>query len=140
MTSPRRFRHYISRAAYGGGLVVLMWTAWQSIVGFQQVDSAGDLARFGGLLFRMFALVQLALALFFAPIVAGSSISAEKDRRTFVLLLMTDLTNGEIIMGKLLASLLQMAVLLATALPIFALSMLLGGASLEQVARGFAVT
>jgi ABC-type Na+ efflux pump permease subunit len=72
--------------------------------------------------------------------VAGSSISAEKDRRTFVLLLMTDLTNREIILGKLLSSLLQMAVLLASALPVFLICMLLGGASLEQIGRIFAVT
>ena len=140
LTAPRRFRHYLARAAYGGGLFVLMWTAWQAIVGFQQVDSVGDLARFGSLLFRLFSLVQLGLALFFAPIVAGSSISAEKDRRTFVLLLMTDLSNLEIVMGKLMASLLQMAGMLAAALPIFSLCLLLGGASPDQVARIFAVT
>ena len=140
MTAPRRFRHYMARAAYAGGLFVLMWTAWQAIVGFQQVESAGDVARFGSLLFRLLSVVQLALALFFAPVVAGSSISTEKDRRTFELLLMTDLTNSEIILGKLFGSLLQMIVLLAAAFPIFAFCLLLGGASLEQIARVFAVT
>jgi ABC-type transport system involved in multi-copper enzyme maturation permease subunit len=139
-TAPRRFRHYLARAAYGSTLFVLMWTAWQAIVGFQQVESAGDVARFGSLLFRLLSVVQLALALFFAPVVAGSSISAEKDRRTFELLLMTDLTNWEIVMGKLFGSLLQMIVLLASAFPIFAICLLLGGASFEQIARVFAVT
>jgi hypothetical protein len=43
-------------------------------------------------------------------------------------------------MGKLMASLLQMAAMLASALPLFALCLLLGGASLEQVGRVFAVT
>src|SRR5437667_4776893 len=104
MTAPRRLRHYLARVAYGGGLFVLMWTAWQAIAGFQRVESVGDVARFGAVLFRFLALVQLSLALFFAPVVAGSSISAEKDRRTFDLLLMTDLTNAEIVLGKLLAS------------------------------------
>ena len=140
MTAPRRVRHYIARAAYSGGLFILVWTAWQAMVGFQRVESAGDLARFGIMLFRFLSVIQLALALFFSPVVAGASISAEKDRRTFDLLLMTDLTNWEIVMGKLLASLLQMAVLLAAAVPLFSLCLLLGGASFEQVARVFAVT
>jgi len=139
-TAPRRIRHYIARAAYGAGLFVLLWTAWQAMVGFQRVESAGDVARFGIMLFRFLSVVQLALALVFAPIVAGAAISAEKDRRTFDLLLMTDLTNLEIVMGKLLSSLLQMGVLLAAAAPLFALCVLLGGASFEQVGRIFAVT
>lgn len=140
IVAPRRVRHYIARAAYGGGLFILVWTAWQAMVGFQRVDSAGDVARFGIMLFRFLSVIQLALAMIFAPIVAGASISAEKDRRTFDLLLMTDLTNWEIVMGKLLASLLQMGVLLAAAIPLFSLCLLLGGASLEQVVRVFAVT
>jgi ABC-type Na+ efflux pump permease subunit len=140
MTAPRRTRHYAARATYGAGLFILMWTAWQAIVGFQHVESAGDMARFGVVLFRFLSVLQLALALFFAPVVSGASISAEKDRRTFDLLLMTDLTNWEIVIGKLLASLLQMGVMLAAGMPLFALCLLLGGASFEQVARVFAVT
>jgi ABC-type transport system involved in multi-copper enzyme maturation permease subunit len=130
----------MARAVYGAGLFILMWTAWQAIVGFQRVESAGDVARFGIILFQFLSKIQLALALFFAPVVAGASISTEKDRRTFDLLLMTDLTNWEIVMGKLLSSLLQMAAMLAAALPLFALCLLLGGASFQQVARVFAVT
>jgi ABC-type transport system involved in multi-copper enzyme maturation permease subunit len=140
MTAPRRVRHYLSRASYGALLFVLMWTAWQHMVGFQRVESAGDVARFGNFVFQVLSVVQLSLALFFAPIVAGSSISAEKDRRTFVLLLVTDLTNWEIVIGKLLASLLQMTVLLAAAVPIFTMCLVLGGASPTQVAGVFVIT
>lgn len=140
MTAPRRFRHYLARSAYGALLLITVWTAWQQIVGFQQVQSAGDMARFGSIVFWILSFGQISLALFFAPIVAGSSISAEKDRRTLMLLLMTDLTNWEIVIGKLLGSLLQMGVLLAAALPIFALCLFLGGASPGQVAWVFAVT
>lgn len=140
LTAPRRVRHYLSRGAYCSVLFILMWTAWQTLVGFQRVGSAGDLARFGELLFQFLAVVQISLALFFAPILAGSSISAEKDRRTFVLLLVTDLTNWEIVVGKLLSSLLQLGVLLLSALPAFGLCLLLGGASMDQVLRLFAVT
>ena len=140
LTAPRQVRHYLARSAYGLTLVVLMWTAWQAMVGFQRIESVGDIALFGGVLFKLFSFIQLGLALFFAPIVACSSIASEKERRTFELLLMTDLTNREIVLGKLLGSLLQMSVLLAAALPVFALCLLFGGASADQIGRVFAVT
>ena len=51
------------------------------------------LARFGGVLYVMFALLQLTLMLFFAPLFTAASIAHEKDRRTFKLLLMTNLSD-----------------------------------------------
>jgi hypothetical protein len=53
---------------------------------------------------------------------------------------MTRLSNHEVVLGKLLASLLDVLVMLATALPIFLLLTLFGGVSPAQVARVFAVT
>src|SRR5205085_12700311 len=54
--------------------------------------------------------------------------------------LMTRLTNHELVLGKLLASLLDVLVMLATAAPIFMLLTLFGGVSPAQVGRVFAVT
>jgi hypothetical protein len=53
---------------------------------------------------------------------------------------MTDLRDVEIVLGKLLASLLQIGTLLATAAPMFFLCLLLGGVSAEQLGDIFAVT
>ena len=53
---------------------------------------------------------------------------------------MTRLTNHELVLGKLLASLLDVLVMLATAAPIFMLLTLFGGVSTAQVGRVFAVT
>jgi hypothetical protein len=121
-------------------LFILMWTAWQSLIGWQEVGEIGIVARFGGILFTGFTLLQLTLMLFFAPLAAATAVAHEKDRRTFVLLLMTDLRDVEIVLGKLLASLLQIGTLLATAAPVFFLCMLLGGVSAEQVLDIMAVT
>ena len=44
---------------------------------------------------------------------AASAVSLEKDRRTFILLLITDLRSYEIVLGKLFGSLLQIGLLLA---------------------------
>ena len=78
--------------------------------------------------------------LFFAPVASATAVAHEKDRRTFVLLLMTDLSDVEIVVGKLVASLLQILTLLLTSLPVFCLCLLLGGVSFGQVIDVFLVT
>jgi len=133
ITAPRPLLFYVARASYVGLLFILMWTAWQSRVGFAEISEIGLIAYFGHLLFRWFVLFQLTLMLFFAPLSAATSVAHEKDRRTFVLLLMTDLRDVEIIVGKLMASLLQVLTLLATSAPVFFLCLLLGGVSPGQV-------
>lgn len=140
VTAPRRPRFYVARAAYVGVLLVLMSTAWLILAGTQIIRNVSDMARFGGMLFQILAPLQLALALFFSALLAAVGITQEKDRRTLVLLLLTSLTNSELVLGKLLASVLNVLVLLAAALPVFILSMLFGGVSLDQILRAFVVT
>ncbi len=140
VTAPRRPRLYISRAAYVSALLVLVCTAWLLVTGTQIVRNLGDMARFGAMLFQIIAPLQLGLAIFFSALLAAAGVAQEKDRRTLVLLLLTNLTNSELVLGKLLASLLNVLVLLAASVPLFMLSALLGGVSFMQIARVFAVT
>ncbi|HEV2969405.1 MAG TPA: hypothetical protein VGY55_05385, partial [Pirellulales bacterium] len=53
---------------------------------------------------------------------------------------MTNLSNGELVLGKLFASLLQMMVLLTAAVPLFFLIALFGGISYAQIGWVYAVT
>ena len=105
LTAPRPLRFYVARASYVGLLFILMWTAWQSLIGWRDVKELGVIARFGGVLYGIFAFLQLTLILFFAPLLTAASIAHEKDRRTFLLLLMTDLSDLEIVLGKMVAAL-----------------------------------
>jgi len=140
LTAPRPVRFYVARASYVGLLFVLMWTAWQSLIGWREVREFGVIARFGGLLFQFFVFIQLTLMLFFAPLAAATAVAHEKDRRTFVLLLMTDLRDVEVVLGKLTASLLQVATLLLTSAPVLFLCVLLGGVGPGQVLDILGVT
>ena len=140
VTSPRRLRFYLGRAVYVGGLVAIVATAWLLLTGTQEVRNIGDMARFGATLFQILVPLQLALALFFAPLLTASAVAQEKDRRTLVLLMMTNLTNSELVLGKLFASLLQVFVLLAAAAPLFFLIVLFGGISYGQIGWVYAVT
>jgi ABC-type transport system involved in multi-copper enzyme maturation permease subunit len=134
VTAPRRARLYVARAAYVSALLVLLTTAWQVLAGTQEVRNLGDLARFGATVFAILAPLQLAVVTFFA------ALAAEKDRQTLTLLLLTHLSNAELVLGKLLAAMLNVFVLIVAALPLFMLLTLLGGVSFEQIGRVFAVT
>jgi hypothetical protein len=140
LTSPRSLRYYLSRALFSCWLFILMWTAWQSIIGWQTIRELGILARFGGILYWMFAMLQLTLMLFCAPLFTAATVSYEKDRRTFTLLLMTDLSDLEIVLGKLVAGLLNVMAILAASIGLMMVCTLFGGISVAQVTNLFLVT
>ncbi|MCX7426403.1 MAG: ABC transporter permease subunit [Planctomycetia bacterium] len=138
--APRRTRLYVARAAYVLALLGLMSIAWLMLTGTQLIRDVGDLARFGMMVFQILGPLQLVVAVFFSALFAASAVSQEKDRRTLILLLLTNLSNSELVLGKLLASLLNVLVLLTAAAPLFMIATLLGGVTFVQVAQVFAVT
>src|SRR5262249_11532577 len=121
LTVPRRPGHYVARAAYLGALWVVAVTAWLAALGWTRNATLGETARFGPVLFQVLTCVQLALFLFFSALSSASAVAKEKDRRTFILLLITDLRNDEIVLGKMLGSLLPMALLLLGSVPLLVL-------------------
>ena len=138
--TPRRTRTYIARAAYLLALLVLVCTAWLVLTGSQFIRDVGDMARFGSSLLTILAPLQLAVGVFFSALLAASTVAHEKDRRTLTLLLLTNLSNSELVLGTLMAALLNVLTLLAAALPLFMLAALFGGIGFGQVGRVFAVT
>ena len=139
LTVPRRARHYVQRTAYLGTLWVVGLTAYQTMIGWTHPATLGETARFGAVLFQLLTGLMLALFLFFSALSAASAVAREKDRRTFILLLMTDLRDSEIVLGKILGSLLPIGLLLATTLPLLMLLLPLGGVSAQQVIQAVLV-
>jgi len=139
LTVPRRARHYVQRTAYLGTLWVVGLTAYQTMIGWTRPATLGETARFGAVLFQLLTGLMLALFLFFSALSAASAVAREKDRRTFILLLMTDLRDSEIVLGKILGSLLPIMLLLATTLPLLMLLLPLGGVSAQQVIQAVLV-
>ncbi len=133
LTAPRRLRHYLLRSGYVACLLVLLYTIRQATIGFQDTQFSGDIASFGSLVFGVFALLQLTLGMFFATLFTAANIAQEKDRRTLILLLMTDMRSRELAFGKLLASLLVVGVLMAASVPVFCSLRLLGGVTWAQI-------
>ena len=139
LTAPRRGSHYLTRTLFLGALWVLLLTIWQTTVGWDRPPSLGDQARFGLLAFQVLVTVQLAILLFFSALSAANTLSQEKDRRTFLLLLLTDLRNYEIVLGKVLGTLLPIGLLLLGIVPALMLLMLLGGVAPFQVGQAMIV-
>ena len=138
--APRSRSMYIARAVYAGMLLLIVATCWLVVTGTQAIETAGETGRFAATLLRILAPLQLVLAALAAAAVSAVSVTSEKDRRTLELLLVSSLTDAEIVLGKLAASLLQVLLLLHPAIPVFALVSLFGGVTNVQLARLFAVT
>ena len=130
---PRRGAHYMARTASMGLLWIIGLTAWQAAIGWHHSALLGETARFSLLLFQIFTFVLLTLLLFFAAISAAGTVAQEKDRRTFILLLITDMRDYEIVLGKLLGSLLPIGLLLLGSVPVLSMLLLMGGVGKEQV-------
>lgn len=138
-TAPRRPRLFIQRTAFAGILFAVMCTAWLVLTGTQLLTNLGDMARFGSILFQLLAPLQLAMLTFFAAFSTASAVAQEKERKTLVLLLLTRLNNSELVLGKLMSSLVHVIMMLLAGLPIFAAMLLFGGISWQQIARTTAI-
>ena len=138
--APKRTKIYFARTVYALLFLGVAATAWLLISGSQQIRDIGDLARFGSRLFGLLAPLQQTLILFMSAIFCAGSVCQEKDRKTLELLLLTHLSNFELTVGKLAASLVHVVSLPLASLPILASCLIFGGVDLEQVLRVFAVT
>lgn len=139
MVAPRRVRFYVQRVVFVLVLFSLVCTAWALMAGIQQVRNVGDLSRFGVLVFQIVVPLELIVTMFLAAVTSASSVTQEKDRRTLILLLLTQLTSTQIVIGKLASSLIGIANLILAALPLLLLIAVLGGVSIEQVLLATAI-
>jgi ABC-2 type transport system permease protein len=89
-------------------------------------------AQIGAIVFSSLAFIQLSLVSLFAPALAAGSISGERERQTFDVLLVSRMTAVAIVWGKLVASVAFMLLLILSALPLFAAVFLFGGIDFEQ--------
>ena len=85
----------------------------------------------------LFFLGQYVLASLMAPSFAAGTITGEKERKTYEMLLASPLRPGAIVFGKLVASLSHLGVLIFSSLPIVMLCLPLGGVSLYEVLAAY---
>ena len=83
--------------------------------------------------------VELALVMLAAPAATAGAICVDRARGTLAHMLATDLSDPEIVLGKLAARLLPVLGLVACSWPVMALSSLLGGIDPLAVTLAFAI-
>lgn len=137
---PRRPRHFVARVVFLVMVFAIISTTWLLLAGVQPVQNAGDLARFGVLIFQLIAPFQLFVLMFLGALAGVTAVSHEKDKQTLTLLLMTSLSNSEVVLGKVGSGLLWAFNALLSVVPILFLPCLLGGVSLEQAASAGLIT
>jgi ABC-type transport system involved in multi-copper enzyme maturation permease subunit len=91
------------------------------------------LASLGEDFYYAIATVQLAAVLLVAPAATAGAICVDRARGTLTHMMLTDLHDVEIVLGKLAARLLPVFALVATTVPVLALAGLLGGIIIEAI-------
>ena len=132
LRSPRAFVLQLLYVSALGALVYFYWPAGED--GTRQV-SPGVARR----LFDIFFLGQFFLVSLMAPTFAAGSITGEKERKTYEMLLASPLRPGTILVGKLLSSLSYLVILILSSLPLMILCYLLGGLLLSEITRSYLV-
>jgi len=84
-----------------------------------------------------FFLGQFAVASLMAPSFAASAITGEKERKTYEMLLASPIQPWSIVLGKLIASLTHLTVLMIASLPIIMLCLPLGGVAIQEVVAAY---
>src|SRR6476659_9520317 len=136
----RRRRDLFIRCAYLGLLVFVVITSLvsgQTTVG--QGTSLNDLAKMSAQIFQNMSYLQLGLVALLAPIFTAGAITQEKDSQTYDILLSTPLTNGQIVLGSLLSRLFFVIALLISGIPIFSITQIFGGVTIDAIVKSFMI-
>ena len=132
LRSPRSF---VLQLVYVSMLGAMVYVSWLYIEGQGQQVSSGAAQR----LFELFVLGQFLLVALVAPTFAAGSITGEKERKTYEMLLASPLEPSTILVGKLLSSLTYIVLLIISTLPLMILCFLLGGILLSEIVRAYLV-
>src|SRR5207237_6641425 len=130
---------YAGRAAFVGFLLGALYLTWQSEA-VQNPNAVGrQQANVGEIFFYSLVTTQLVLVLLAAPAATAGAICRDKARGALMHLLVTDLSDSEIILGKLAARLLPVLGLMACRVPVLFLALLLGGIAPDALLAALAV-
>lgn len=127
----RTKRSFVLLLVYQGLLAAVVMLAWPSD------PRLGANAVAARRLVDLFFIGQYLLASLMAPSFAAATMSGEKERKTYEMLLASPMKPGAIVLGKLLASLAHLAVLIFSSLPVVMLCLPLGGVSFSELSAAY---
>jgi ABC-type transport system involved in multi-copper enzyme maturation permease subunit len=139
LTNARRWQTYALRSLGAAALLAAMATIAYSDDPVAQPKSWRDYAQLGVEYFYALIGVELALVMLAAPAATAGAICLDRARGTLAHMLMTDLSDPEIVLGKLAARLMPVMGLVACSWPVMSLCALLGGIDPVALTLAFAI-
>lgn len=129
----RTTRAFLLLAAYQLLLAAVVLVAWPSDERLDLTTNPPSAQK----LVNLFFLGQYVIASLMAPSFAAGAITGEKERHTYEMLLASPLRPGAIVLGKMVASLTHLGMLILASLPIIVLCLPLGGVSVYEVLAAY---
>ncbi|MBL8823863.1 MAG: ABC transporter permease subunit [Planctomycetia bacterium] len=139
----RRWRYYQNRILFGAVVLLVLWLVYEEsqwMVRIQGKTTVATLARMAEHFFLGYLWVQYLAVYIFVPFFLTGVISGEREQKTLDLLFTTQLTNREIIFGKLLSRVVSMVLLILSGVPIVAMTMLFGGVNAQVFVHALIAT
>jgi ABC-type transport system involved in multi-copper enzyme maturation permease subunit len=130
LTTTRRWQLYALRSGFVGAILIGMMFVWHNsnrVVRPGQTVSIQTMATYGENLYETIVSIELTLVILAAPAATAGAVCLDKTRGTLDHMLATDLSNAEIVLGKIGVRLVPVLGLIACTLPLTALTSLLGG-------------
>lgn len=136
----RRWQIYAGRSLFAGILLAGLSSVWVGQIAGRPDPTIHDMARIGGAFFRAIMFTQLTLVLLAAPATMAGAICQDKARGNLAQMMITDLSDAEIVLGKVAARLVPVFGMICCTLPVLALGTLLGGIDPLALTGLFAIT
>jgi ABC-type transport system involved in multi-copper enzyme maturation permease subunit len=137
LTASRRWQGYALRTLLILAILIALWLAWYSLT--QQRRWAGPpsanqfMADLGEQFYYGVAGVLMASVLLVAPAATASAVCLDRERGWLAHMFVTELSDAEIVLGKLIARCASVVALVMAVVPVLAISTLLGGVSPEAL-------
>ncbi|HET7686579.1 MAG TPA: ABC transporter permease subunit [Candidatus Limnocylindria bacterium] len=103
--------------------------------GVSTVNLVNASSSIGQAIFSMLSVFQLLLVAFIAPALTAGAISLEREKQTLDLLVTTPMRPGAIVVGKLVAALAFVLLMIVAGIPVSALVLMYGGANQADIVR-----
>ena len=137
IAATRRWQLYALRSFFVLSLLAGLGIVWLFVC-LDQGHAVGsisikDLAQGGQYFFYAIATTQLMVVLLVAPAATAGAICLDRARGSLTHMLVTELADAEIVLGKLAARLLPVVALVAATIPVLAIAGLLGGVIFEAI-------
>lgn len=132
MVSARSFKLPLILLAFNGILALVALLNMYSTLAQVRLTAEIQYSSFLDL-YLFVAVLEFVMLIFIMPALTAGGISGERERQTLELMLTTRMTPAEIVLGKMMASLSTMSLMIISSFPILAMVFVYGGVTLNDI-------